>query len=141
MEGKAIWKQKMSFDGTGSSGFSLPMGTSAESGGSNDGFRPMELLLIGLAGCTAMDVISILEKKRQEVTGLEVKVEGERATEHPKVFTHIVVEYQVTGHNIDRAAVERAVELSETKYCSAAGMLGKVAKIESKITVLEAQPQ
>lgn len=141
MEPKAIviWKGKMSFEGSSAAGFKLPLGTSVESGGDNDGFRPMELLLIGLAGCTAMDVISILEKKRQEVTDFEVRViEAERALEHPKVYTHIVLEFVVTGRNVDRVAVERAVELSATKYCSAQGMLGKVAKIESKITVLEA---
>lgn len=141
MEAKVTWKGKMSFDGTGSSGFTLPMGTSAESGGDNDGFRPMELLLVGLAGCTAMDVISILEKKRQEVTDFEVSVQGERAADHPRVFTDIVIEFIVTGRALDRVAVERAVELSSTKYCSAEAMLGKVAKIEHKITVLEAQPQ
>ena len=137
---KVVWKGKMSFDGSSANGFSLPIGTSTESGGDNDGFRPMELLLIGMAGCTAMDVISILEKKRQDVTGFEVRVvEAERAAEHPKVYTHIVLEYVVTGKNVDRAAVERAVELSSTKYCSAEAMLGKVAKIENKITVLEAE--
>lgn len=141
MEAKVTWKKKMSFDGTASRGFVVPIGTSKESGGDGDGFSPMELLLVGLAGCTAMDVISILEKKRQEVTAFEIRVEGERAQDHPRVFTHIVLEYVVTGHNVDRAAVERAVELSETKYCSAEAMLNKVARIESKITVLEAQPQ
>lgn len=141
MEAKVTWKGRMSFDGTGSKGFTLPIGTSVESGGDNDGFSPMELLLVGLAGCTAMDVISILEKKRQEVTGFEVRVAGERAQDHPRVFTHIVIEYVVTGRSVDRAAVERAVELSETKYCSAQAMLNKVAKIENKITILEAQPQ
>lgn len=137
---KVVWKGKMSFDGSSANGFSLPVGTSVESGGDNDGFRPMELLLIGLAGCTAMDVISILEKKRQDVTGFEVRVvEAERAAEHPKVYTHIVLEYMVTGRNVERAAVERAVELSSTKYCSAQAMLGKVAKIETRITLLEAE--
>lgn len=142
MEANVTWKGKMSFEGSASgSGFTLPMGTSIESGGDNDGFRPMELLLVGLAGCTAMDVISILEKKRQDVTGFEIRVQGERATDHPKVFTHIVLEYVVTGHHVDRVAVERAVELSATKYCSAEAMLGKVAEIENKITVLEAEVQ
>lgn len=137
---KVVWKGKMSFEGSSAAGFTLPIGTSPESGGDNDGFRPMELLLIGLSGCTALDVISILEKKRQDVTGLEVRVvEAERAADHPKVYTHIVLEYVVTGNHVERAAVERAVELSATKYCSAQGMLGKVAKIESKITVLEAE--
>ncbi len=131
----------MSFDGTASRNFTVPIGTSAAGGGDDDGFSPMELLLVGLAGCTAMDVISILQKKRQDVTGFEVRVQGVRATEHPKVFTNIVLEYIVTGHHVEQAAVERSVELSATKYCSAAAMLGKVAQIEHKITVLEAEVQ
>ncbi len=139
METKVKWKGKMSFEGSSVSGFTLPLGTSVESGGDNDGFRPMELLLIGLAGCTGMDVISILEKKRQEVTDLEVRVvKAERAAEHPRIYTHIVLEFVVTGHNVDREAVERAVELSSTRYCSAEAMLSKAARIENQITILEA---
>jgi putative redox protein len=139
MEPKVVWKSRMSFEGAGKSGFTLPLGTAPESGGDDDGFRPMELLLIGLAGCTAMDVISILQKMRQDVTGFEVRVvEAERAADHPKVYTHIVLEYAVTGHQVDRSSVEHAVELSAERYCSAQGMLGKVAKIESRITIEEA---
>ncbi len=138
MEAKVTWKNGLSFDGWASkSGFTMPLGTDAASGGADDGFRPMELLLVGLAGCTAMDVISILEKKRQPVSGFEVKVQAERATEHPRVFTHITLEYVVTGKGVDLAAVQRAVELSETKYCSAQAMLRQAAKIESKITLVE----
>jgi putative redox protein len=139
MEAKAIWKGRMSFDGTAGSGFTLPMGTRADSGGDDDGFRPMELLLVGLAGCTAMDVISILEKKRQDVTNFEVNVQAERAETHPRVFTNILLEYVVTGHAVDPVAVERAVELSETKYCSAQAMLGKTALIQHKVTIKEAE--
>jgi putative redox protein len=136
MEATAKWNGKMSFTGTAGSGFTLPFDTSKESGGDDQGFRPIELLLVGLAGCTAMDVISILEKKRQDVTSFEVKVHGDRATDHPKIFTHIVVEYIVSGKALDPAAVERAVELSETKYCSASAMLRKAAVIEHKITLI-----
>jgi putative redox protein len=141
MEAKVTWKERMSFDGTATSGFSLPLGTRKDQGGDEDGFSPMELLLVGLAGCTGMDVISILQKKRQDVTGFEVRVQGDRAEDHPKVFTQIVIEYVVTGRGLDPAAVERAVELSSTKYCSAQAMLGKTAAIEEKITILEAQSQ
>jgi putative redox protein len=137
MDASVIWKGKMSFTGSASSGFSLPLDTSAESGGEGQGFRPMELLLVGLAGCTSMDVISILQKKQQQVTGFEVKTSAERATDHPHIFTHIVVEYIVTGSAISPAAVERAVELSVTKYCSAYAMLSKAAAIEHKITILD----
>jgi putative redox protein len=139
MEAKVTWQKKMSFIGAGKLGLTVPIDTSIEQGGDSSGFSPMELLLVGLAGCTAMDVISILEKKRQEVTRFEVRVNGERASEHPKVFTNIVVEYIVGGKSIDPAAVDRAVELSETKYCSAMAMISKTAKIERKIVVEEAE--
>lgn len=140
MKAKAVWKGKMFFEGTGGGHFTLPMDTSVESGGEDNGFRPVELLLVGLAGCTAMDVISILQKKRQDITDFEVRVvEAERATDHPRVYTNIVLEYVVTGRGVDRAAVERAVELSETKYCSVGNMLDKVAKIDHRIVVLEAE--
>lgn len=114
------------------------MGALKEQGGDDDGFRPMELLLVGLCGCTAMDAISIMLKKKQEVTGFEVRAHAERAAEHPRVFTSITLEYVFTGKNLDRAAAERAVELSATKYCSAQAMLNKAVPIETKITVLEA---
>ncbi len=142
MEAKVTWQKKMSFVGkAASSGFALPLDTVVEQGGDDSGFRPMELILLGLAGCTAMDVISILEKKRQQVTGFEVRANGERSETHPKVFTHIVVEYVVTGANIDPAAVARAVELSEMKYCSAYGMLSKTVNIEHQITIKETESQ
>lgn len=138
MGAKVTWKSGFSFTATADSGFELPLGVSSEAGGADDGFRPMELLLVGLAGCTAMDVISILEKKRQQVTAFEVKTQGQRAADHPRIFTDIEIEYIVIGHNIDPAAVQRAVELSESKYCSAQAMLSKAARITNKITILEA---
>ena len=139
MEARVNWKEGLAFDGLGgSSGLTMPLDTSVESGGSNSGFRPMELLLVGLAGCTGMDVISILQKKKQDVTDFEVRVHGDRAEDHPKIFTHILIDFIVTGNNVDRAAVDRAVELSSTKYCSAQAMLGKAANIETRITIKEA---
>ena len=137
MDAKAIWKQGMSFDGTATSGFTIPMGTSAEFGGADDGLRPIELVLVGLAGCTAMDVISILQKKRQEVSGFEVRAHADRATEHPKVFTAIEIRYLLRGRNIDPAAVQRAIELSESKYCPAQAMLSKVAPISLAYEIVE----
>jgi len=135
MDAKVVWKERMSFIGTAESGFTIPLGTSPDMGGDKDGFRPMELLAIGLAGCTAMDVISILKKKKQEVTGFEVQVHADRAEEHPHVFTKIVIEYIVSGRNVERAAVERAVQLSAEKYCPAQAMFSKVVPIELKITL------
>ncbi len=135
MDAKVVWKGRMSFSGSSDSGFWVPLGTSNDLGGDNDGFRPMELIAIGLAGCTAMDVISILEKKRQKVVRFEVEIHAEKASEHPRVFTGIEIEYIIHGDEIDRAAVERAVELSETKYCPAQAMLSKAVPISHKITI------
>ena len=98
MEAKVIWKNKMSFEGTSDSGFVVPLGTTPAVGRDDDGFRPLELLAIGLAGCTAMDVISILNKKKQDVQTFEVQVHVERAEEHPKVFTHLTIEYILSGN-------------------------------------------
>lgn len=134
MEAKVVWKGRMSFSGSSESGYWVPLGTSPIVGGEDDGFRPMELIAIGLAGCTGMDVISILEKKKQKVTNFEVQVHAEKASEHPKVFTSIEIEYIVQGSDIDRLAVEHAVELSEKKYCPAQAMLGKAVPITHKIT-------
>jgi putative redox protein len=137
MDAKITWKQKMSFSGTADTGFTLPIGTDQAVGGDDDGFKPLELILLGLAGCTGMDVISILQKKRQVVTNFEVKVHADRQEEHPKVFTRIMIEYLVTGQALDPAAVERAVELSETKYCPAQAMLAKSVVMERKIVLKE----
>jgi putative redox protein len=137
MDAKVIWKDRMSFIGSAESGFSIPLGSSPDVGGDNDGFRPMELLAVGLAGCTAMDVISILQKKKQEVTSFEVQVHADRAEEHPHVFTRFVIEYILGGRNIERVAAERAVQLSSEKYCPAQAMFRKVAPIELKITIKE----
>jgi putative redox protein len=137
MEAKVTWKGQMSFEGSAETGFTLPLGADLIVGGNNDGFRPMELIAIGLAGCTAMDVISILQKKRQEITGFEVRVDAERASEHPKVFTYIKVLYNIEGNQVDPAAVERAMELSATKYCPAQAMLSKAVEIELAYTITE----
>jgi len=137
MDAKVIWKGGLSFTGEGKSGFTLPLGADPAVGGANDGFRPMELIALGLAGCTAMDVISILQKKRQEVTAFEVRVYAERAGEHPKVFTNIKVEYVVEGRGVDPAAVARAIELSATRYCPAQAMLEKAVKIEHSYHITE----
>jgi putative redox protein len=139
MDAKVVWSKGLSFTGSAAgSGFSVALGADLKVGGANDGFRPLELLLVGLAGCTGMDVVSILQKKRHDVTAFEVRAHAEQATEHPRVFTRIVVEYVVTGRGIDRASVERAVELSETKYCSAQAMLRKSTTIERTITIRDA---
>jgi putative redox protein len=127
----------MGFTGSNDEGYLLPMDAKKVVGGHDMGFLPLQLLAIGLAGCTGMDVISILKKKRQEVTQFEVNAEVERSKEHPKVFTKIVLEYKVSGKNIDPEAVERAVDLSETKYCGAQAMLRETAEITHKISITQ----
>ncbi|RPI30081.1 MAG: OsmC family peroxiredoxin [Chloroflexota bacterium] len=138
MEAKVTWKGRLSFEGVSDSGFTLPLGSDPSVGGDNDGFRPMELMAIGLAGCTAMDVISILQKKQQEVTGFEVRAHIQRSHEHPKVFTHVIIEYIFEGNHIDPEAVERAIELSENKYCPAQAMMAKAVTIEHRYEIIEA---
>jgi len=101
------------------------------------GPRPMELILIGLLGCTSMDVVSILQKKRQPLSGLQVKASAERANDHPKVYTRIHLEYIVSGRGVDPRAVERAVELSQTKYCPGVAMLGQTAEITTAYRIVE----
>lgn len=137
MDAKVTWQGRMTFQGSADSGFVVPLGTEPAVGGDNDGARPMELIAIGLAGCTAMDVISILQKKRQDVTHFETRVHATRATEHPKVFTQILIEYVLEGHAIDPAAVERAIDLSVTKYCPAQAMLAQAVEIEHTFTIRE----
>jgi putative redox protein len=130
MDAKVTWKKGLSFTGTSNSNFEVPLGADPDIGGENDGFRPLELMAISLAGCTAMDVVSILKKKQQDLTAFEVQVHADRAGEHPKVFTHIVITYLVTGHNLDEKALLRSIELSATKYCPAQAMLAKVVPME-----------
>jgi putative redox protein len=129
MEASVTMERKMRFVGTADTGKELVMDAHPHVGGEDDGFRPMELILVGLCGCTAMDVISILRKKRQSVSGLQVKAHATTAEEHPKVFTAIELEYIVSGKDIDPAAVERAIELSAERYCPAQAMLGQVAEM------------
>lgn len=139
MEARAVWQQRMTFTGVANSGFPLTIGTDPAVGGDNDGVRPMELVAIGLAGCTAMDVISLLNKKRQEVTAFEVQVHADRAADFPKVFTRVVIEYFITGHDVEEAAVVRAIELSATRYCPAQAMLAQVFPIEHKYHIYEGE--
>ena len=130
MNASVKWKSGLSFTGQADSGFSIDLGADPSVGGVNDGFRPLELMVISLAGCTAMDVISILQKKRQLITGFSVDITSERAADHPKVFSHITIHYKVHGRNVDETALVRAIELSAVRYCPAQAMLGKVVPIE-----------
>ena len=140
MKSKVVWKGGMAFTGSlDSSGYLIPLDSAKAAGGRDLGFRPLQLFAVGLVGCTGMDVISILQKKRVDVSDFEVTAEIERAEQNPKIFTKIQLVYKVTGKNIDRKDVERAVELSETKYCPAQAMLEKTAEISHKIIIEEAE--
>jgi putative redox protein len=141
MDANVLWHEGLTFTGTADSGFQVSLGADPEVGGMNDGFRPMELMAVSLAGCTAMDVISILRKKRQEVTAFEVRVRAQRADEHPKVFTSAVIEYEVTGHGIQEAALRRSIELSAQAYCPAQGMLAKVMPMKLEYLIFEGDSQ
>ncbi len=137
MKARVQWLDGRAFVGESGSGHALVMDGSPESGGRNIGVRPMELMLLGLGGCTAFDIVMILERMREKVTGLDIALEGERATEDPKVFTHVKLVYKITGRKLKPANVERAVKLSEEKYCSASAMFGMTAKIEHSFEILE----
>lgn len=137
VEAKVTLVADMYFEGSASSGHKLTMDADDESGGNNKGFRPTELLLVGFGGCSGMDVISILRKKRQNVTGLEMNVKGEKADSHPHVYKEVHIEYVVKGKGIEKEAVERAVNLSLEKYCSVGATLGKAGKITHSYRIVE----
>lgn len=125
----------MAFTGTAGNGYLIPLDAKKSVGGKDLGFQPLQLFAIGLVGCTGMDVISILNKKRQDVAEFEVTAEIERAEEHPKVFTNVIIHFWIKGKNIDPNAVSRAVELSETRYCPAQAMLAKSVNIAHEIHI------
>ncbi|MGX1788869.1 OsmC family protein [Bosea sp. NPDC055332] len=137
MKARAKWVEGMAFMGEAGSGHAVMMDGAPEYGGRNIGTRPMEMLLIGLAGCTGFDVVQILKKGREAVTGCEVEVEAERATEDPKVFTKIHIAYRVSGRGLSQAKAERAVTLSKEKYCSASIMLGATAEMSTSLVVID----
>jgi len=117
---------------------SVQLDASKDVGGTDQGDRPQSLLLVSLCGCTAMDVISILRKKRQAVTGLEVRARAPKAENHPRVYTSIHLTYIVTGEDIDPAAIERSIELSLTRYCPVAGLLKDVVPIDTSYEIIPA---
>ena len=137
MKAKITWLNGRAFVGESGSGHAVVMDGAPEAGGRNVGVRPMEMLLLGLGGCTAFDVVMILEKGREKITSCEVELEAERAAVEPKAFTHVKMIYRLRGKNLKPASVERAINLSAEKYCSATAMFEKTAKIENEWTVEE----
>ncbi len=127
----------MRFEAEAGSGHHITLDAAEHGGGQNTGFRPMELLLVGLAGCTGMDVISILRKMRQPVTAYEIHVDGIRAEDHPMTFVEITVEHVVYGQHLEPDAVARAIHLSEERYCSVGAMLGKAAHLTHTFRIVE----
>lgn len=140
MKATVQWKENMVFLGTPDSGFPVQMDADVSFGGTNQGVRPMEMIALGLAGCTGMDVISILRKKRQQVTQFEVQVNAPRSAEHPKVFISAQITYIFAGINIEEAAVLRSIELSMTKYCPVQVMLSQAFPMELHYEIYEDEP-
>ena len=131
------WVDGLLMVGKSDSGHTITMDGPPESGGENLGVRPMEMLLLGVAGCTMIDVVTTLKKMRQDLSHLETKINAERATDHPKVFTDIHIQFILKGQNLDEKKVDKAITLSAEKYCSASIMLGETATITHAFEVIE----
>lgn len=137
MSVRAMLQEGMCFDVETGSGHHLLLDAAEHNGGQDKGPRPMEMLLVALATCSGMDILAILRKKRQNITAYEVRVLGERTEDHPKIFVEIAIEHIFTGHAIRPEAVQRAIELTEERYCGASAMLGKTAKLTHTFRVVE----
>lgn len=141
MKSRVKWVQDVTFIGESGSGHSVVMDGAPEAGGRNLGFRPMEMLLLGLGGCSAFDVVMILKRGREQITDCVVELSAQRAESDPKVMTQIEMRYIVTGKALDPKKVERAVKLSAEKYCSASAMMAKTADITHTIEIVNADAQ
>ena len=137
MKATIKWLDGVSFEGVSESGHSVVMDGAPESGGKNLGMRPMEMLLLGLGGCTSYDVVTILKKSRQDVKDCSAEITAERAENIPKVFTKIHIHFILEGSNLDVSVVERAINLSATKYCSASIMLEKSVIITHDFEIID----
>jgi len=137
MKVRAKWAEGMSFVGESETGHAVVIDGAPEHGGRNRGMRPMEMVLLGAAACTAFDVVLILRKARQPIADCAVEADAERAGTEPRVFTRIHLRYTVAGRGLDRAHVERAVQLSKDKYCSATAMLAKTAEVTFEIALVD----
>ena len=137
MKARVKWVEDRTFVGESGSGHKVVLGTAFGEEGRTPGPSPMEMVLIGTGGCSAYDVVDILEKGRQAIEDVEVELEAERASEPPKVFTRIHMHYLVKGRGLSRDKVERAIKLSAEKYCSASAMLAKTATITHDFEVVE----
>lgn len=138
MKTRITWNGNVSFRAESGSGHTVLMDGAPEAGGQNLGPRPMEMLLMGLGGCSSFDVVLILKKSRQDITGCVAEIEAERAATDPKVFTRIHLHFIVTGHNLNPQQVARAIHLSAEKYCSASVMLRSTAEITHDFEIVAA---
>ncbi|UCB53812.1 MAG: OsmC family protein [Thiotrichales bacterium] len=138
MKARVKWLDHMSFVGESGSGHSVVMDGAPEVGGRNLGVRPMEMVLLGLGGCTSFDMVLILQRQRQAITDCQVEIEAERADQTPKVFTRIHVHYIVKGRGLDPKKVERAVNLTAEKYCSVSIMLSASVELSHDFEIIEA---
>ena len=137
MKATIKWLDGVSFEGVSESGHSVVMDGAPESGGKNDGMRPMEMMLLGLGGCTSYDVVTILKKSRQDVTDCKAEISAERSENIPKVFTKIHIHFILEGKALDASVVERTINLSAAKYCSASIMLEKSVVITHDFEIVE----
>lgn len=137
MEARVKWVERRTFLGESGSGHTVVMDGAPDAGGRDLGVRPMEMLLLGMGGCTAFDVVEILQKGREPVEDVVIELSGERSEVIPKVFTRIGVKYIITGKGLNPDKVERAVHLSAGKYCSATIMMGATAEITHTIEIVE----
>ena len=137
METNLRWVGGAAFVGESSGGHRIVIDGPPEGGGRNLGPRPMEMLLLGMGACTTYDVISILKKSRQDIRDCKISLSAKRAVGVPSVFTEIQVHFKLIGHNLKKKQVERAINLSAEKYCSASIMLGKTAKITHSFDIQE----
>ncbi len=137
-EAAVRWAGRMTFIGKAGTNHLVPMDTTPDFGGDNSATKPLELLLIGLGGCTGMDVASLLKKMRQDFTGIEMNITAERAEEHPSAYTRIDIEYVVTGRNLEEDKVKHAIELSQEKYCSVSAMLKKACPVNYTTRIVPA---
>ncbi len=140
MKTRIVWLEDMTYVAQSPSGHALVMDGPPELGGHNLGPRPMEMLLMGMGGCTAIDVVNILRKARQDLRGCEIEIAAERADSDPKVFTQIHVHFILTGQSLSTKHIERAIHLSAEKYCSASIMLGQTAKITHTFEIRDDPP-
>lgn len=137
-EANIRWAGNMTFVGKAGTNHLVPMDTVPEFGGDSSATKPLELLLLGLGGCTGMDIVSLLRKMRVDFTGIEMNITADRAEDHPTVYTKIDIEYVITGRGVDPEKVKRAVDLSQEKYCSVSAMLRKACPVNYTTRIVEA---